>query len=407
MIKRELYLNQIRPFINRPFIKVIAGIRRCGKSVVLQLIAEELERQGVRKEQILYMNFESFEWIDITDAKALYAYVKGVVEKAKKEKVYILLDEIQEVSHWERAVNSFLVDWDVDIYVTGSNSKLLSSELSTYLTGRYVSIHILPLSFKEYLEFHHIATTTEKESLRKAFHNYLRMGGFPAIHTLPYDYEMVYKLVYDLYSSVILRDTVQRHGIRNVELLERVVKFVFDNIGNRMNAKNIADYFKSQHRRVDINTIYNYLEALEGAFIIQRVPRYDIKGKEQLQTNEKYFVSDLSLIYAVMGFKDRMIGGALENIVYWEMRRRGYEVFIGKQEEKEIDFVGIRKNEKLYVQVTYRMDSEATIKREFTPLLAINDQYPKFVVSMDDFWQDNIEGIKHKPIADFLLSEDW
>ena len=407
MIKRELYLNQIRPFINRPFIKVIAGIRRCGKSVVLQLIAEELERQGVRKEQILYMNFESFEWIDITDAKALYAYVKGVVEKAKKEKVYILLDEIQEVSHWERAVNSFLVDWDVDIYVTGSNSKLLSSELSTYLTGRYVSIHILPLSFKEYLEFHHIATTTEKESLRKAFHNYLRMGGFPAIHTLPYDYEMVYKLIYDLYSSVILRDTVQRHGIRNVELLERVVKFVFDNIGNRMNAKNIADYFKSQHRRVDINTIYNYLGALEGSFIIQRVPRYDIKGKEQLQTNEKYFVSDLSLIYAVMGFKDRMIGGALENIVYWEMRRRGYEVFIGKQEEKEIDFVGIRKNEKLYVQVTYRMDSEATIKREFTPLLAINDQYPKFVVSMDDFWQDNIEGIKHKPIADFLLSEDW
>lgn len=407
MIKRELYLNQIRPFINRPFIKVIAGIRRCGKSVVLQLIAEELERQGVRKEQILYMNFESFEWIDITDAKALYAYVKSVVEKAKKEKVYILLDEIQEVSHWERAVNSFLVDWDVDIYVTGSNSKLLSSELSTYLTGRYVSIHILPLSFKEYLEFHHIATTTEKESLRKAFHNYLRMGGFPAIHTLPYDYEMVYKLIYDLYSSVILRDTVQRHGIRNVELLERVVKFVFDNIGNRMNAKNIADYFKSQHRRVDINTIYNYLEALEGSFIIQRVPRYDIKGKEQLQTNEKYFVSDLSLIYAVMGFKDRMIGGALENIVYWEMRRRRYEVFIGKQEEKEIDFVGIRKNEKLYVQVTYRMDSEATIKREFTPLLAINDQYPKFVVSMDDFWQDNIEGIKHKPIADFLLSEDW
>lgn len=407
MIKRELYLNQIRPFINRPFIKVIAGIRRCGKSVVLQLIAEELERQGVRKEQILYMNFESFEWIDITDAKALYAYVKSVVEKAKKEKVYILLDEIQEVSHWERAVNSFLVDWDVDIYVTGSNSKLLSSELSTYLTGRYVSIHILPLSFKEYLEFHHIATTTEKESLRKAFHNYLRMGGFPAIHTLPYDYEMVYKLIYDLYSSVILRDTVQRHGIRNVELLERVVKFVFDNIGNRMNAKNIADYFKSQHRRVDINTIYNYLGALEGSFIIQRVPRYDIKGKEQLQTNEKYFVSDLSLIYAVMGFKDRMIGGALENIVYWEMRRRGYEVFIGKQEEKEIDFVGIRKNEKLYVQVTYRMDSEATVKREFTPLLAINDQYPKFVVSMDDFWQDNIEGIKHKPIADFLLSEDW
>lgn len=391
--------------MNRPFIKVIAGIRRCGKSVVLQLIAEELERRGITKEHIVYMNFESFEWMDIADAKALYLHIKDKVAKTDG-KVYILLDEIQEVEDWEKAVNSFMVDWDVDVYVTGSNSRLLSSELSTYLAGRYISFHIMPLSFNEYLLFHGIASG-DREKLHEEFQKYLRMGGFPAIHTVDYNYEAIYRLVYDIYSSVILRDTVQRHGIRNVELLERVVRFVFDNIGNRLNAKNIADYFKSQQRRVDINTVYNYLDALQGAFIIQRVPRYDIKGKELLQTNEKYFVSDLSLVYAVMGYKDRMIAGALENIVYWEMKRRGYDTFIGKQDNREVDFVGIRRDEKIYVQVTYRMESEATVEREFAPLLAIGDHYPKFVVSMDEVWQDNIEGVRHRHIADFLTDENW
>ncbi len=398
-------MKQIRPFMNCPFVKVIAGIRRCGKSVVLQLIAEELERRGIAREHIIYMNFESFEWMDITDAKALYLYIKDQVTKTDG-KTYILLDEIQEVKDWEKAVNSFMVDWDVDVYVTGSNSRLLSSELSTYLAGRYVCFHIMPLSFNEYLLFHGI-NSDSKEVWREEFQKYLRMGGFPAVHTGNYYNEAIYKLVYDIYSSVILRDTVQRHGIRNVELLERIVRFVFDNIGNRLNAKNIADYFKSQQRKVDINTVYNYLDALQGAFILQRVPRYDIKGKELLQTNEKYFVSDLSLIYAVMGYKDRMIAGALENIVYWEMRRRGYDTFIGKQDSREVDFVGIRRDEKIYVQVTYRMVSDATVEREFSPLLAISDHYPKFVVSMDDVWQDNIEGVRHRHIADFLTDKNW
>lgn len=406
MIERELYMNQILPFMDRPFIKVIAGIRRCGKSVVLQLIREELLRKGVRKEQIVYMNFESFEWMDITNAKSLYNHIKEVRKRADG-KIYILLDEIQEVEGWEKAVNSFMADWDVDIYVTGSNSRMLSSELATYLAGRYISFHIMPLSFREYLVFHEIPQPADQTTLREEFRKYLRMGGFPAIHTADYEYEDIYKLVYDIYSSVILRDTVQRHGIRNVELLDRVVKFVFDNIGNRLNAKNIADYFKSQQRKVDINTLYNYLDALQGAFVIRRVPRYDIKGKEQLQTNEKYFVSDLSLIYAVMGYKDRLIAGALENIVYWELVRRGYDVFIGKQDDKEIDFVAIRKEEKIYIQVTYLLASETTVDREFAPLLSINDHYPKFVVSMDETWQDNIEGVRHKHIADFLTDTTW
>ena len=405
MIDRELYMGKIRPFIDRPVIKVIAGIRRCGKSVVLQLIKEELERRGVPKERIIYMNFESFEWMDIVDAKSLYLYINKRVEMVGN-KVYILLDEVQEVQGWEKAVDSFMVDWDVDVYVTGSNSRLLSSELSTYIAGRYVSFRIMPLSFGEYLLFHNVANA-DKDVLRGEFLKYIRMGGFPAAHTGNYSYDSIYKLVYDIYSSVILRDTVQRHGIRNVELLERVVRFVFDNIGNRLNAKNIADYFKSQQRKVDINTIYNYMNALQGAFILQRVPRYDIIGKERLQTNEKYFVSDLSLIYAVMGYKDRMISGALENIVYWEMVRRGYDTYIGKYNNREVDFVGVQGNEKIYVQVTYRMESDATVEREFAPLLSIGDNYPKFVVSMDDVWQDNIEGVKHRHIADFLIDRGW
>ena len=366
---------------------------------------KERKTTSEERESIVYMNFESFEWMDLSDARALYAHVKGVVD-GRPGKPCILLDEVQEVEGWERAVNSFIVDWGADVYVTGSNSRMLSSELATYLAGRYVSIHVMPLSFGEYLLFRGVGES-DAATLRSEFRKYLRLGGFPAVHTARYDEATAYKLVYDIYSSVILRDTVQRHGIRNVELLERVIKFVFDNIGNRLNAKNIADYFKSQQRKVDINTVYNYLDALQGAFIIQRVPRYDLKGREQLQANEKYFVSDLSLIYAVMGYKDRQISGALENIVYWEMCRRGYDVFVGKQENREVDFVGLRKNERIYVQVTYRMDTAETAEREFAPLLAIKDHYPKFVVSLDEFWQDNVEGVKHRHIVDFLLDENW
>ena len=347
MINRELYMEQITPFIDKPFVKVITGIRRCGKSVVLRLIREELLRRGVSEDYIIYMNFESFEWIDMKEAKALYAHIREATKASGK--YYILLDEIQEVTDWEKAVNAFLVDLDVDIYVTGSNSRLLSSEFSTYLAGRYVAFHIMTLSFREYLLFHDLPLTISVSDRKTEFLKYLRMGGFPAIHTANYDYNAIYKIVYDIYSSVILRDTVQRHSIRNVEMLERVVKFVFDNIGNKLNAKNIADYFKSQQRKVDINTIYNYLNALDSAFVIQRIPRYDIKGKEILQTNEKYFVSDLSLIYSVMGYRDRLIGGMLENLVCMELKRRGYEVYVGKQDEKEVDFVAIRREEKIYV----------------------------------------------------------
>jgi len=294
-----------------------------------------------------------------------------------------------------------------DIYITGSNSKLLSSELATYIAGRYIKINVTPLSFKENLEFKKILTGTEPTDIQKEFIRYLRLGGFPVIHTANYSYEDAYKIINDIYASATLRDIVQRHRIRNIELLEKVVKYVFENIGNMFSAKKVADYFKNQQRKIDIETVYNYLDALEAAFIIYRVPRYDLRGKEVLRTNEKYFIGDQGLKYAVMGYKDRDISGILENIVFLELKRKGYQVYVGKFDDKEIDFVAEKKDQKIYVQVAYKLSEEATIEKEFGALLGVRDHYPKYVITMEDFWQDNIEGIKHKNLADFLLMDEY
>lgn len=403
MITRSDYIQKLKPFINKEQIKIITGIRRSGKSVVLRLLKEELLKRKVKEEQIITLNFESFAYSELTKAQKLYEYVKEKVKNSQK--YYLLLDEIQEVEEWEKAVNSFLVDFDVDIYLTGSNSHLLSSELATYLAGRYVEIPIYTLSYKEFLDFrnHYF----KGENTENPFVHYLRFGGFPVIHTADYSEETAYKVVYDIYSSVILRDTVQRYKIRDIELLERVIKYAFDNIGNTFSGKNVADYFKSQQRKVDVNTVYNYLNALEGAFILYRVPRYDIKGKEILKTQEKFYVSDVSIIYALMGFRDRMISGILENIVFLELKRRGFNVYVGKLDSTEIDFVAEKRNEKIYVQVAYKLENQETINREFGNLLAVDDQYPKYVVTMDEFWKDNIEGIKHLYITEFLSRETF
>lgn len=403
MIVRSTYLEEIKPFIDKPQVKILTGIRRSGKSTVLRLLREELLKNGVHEEQIVFINFESFVYADLLSAKALYQHVKDQLKESQK--YYLLLDEIQEVKEWEKAVNSFLVDFNVDVYLTGSNSHLLSSELATYLAGRYVEFPVYTLSYKEFLNFRKVYLP---EILNEAslFMEYLRKGGFPVIHTVDYSDESAYKLVYDIYSSVILRDTVQRYKIRDVELLERVVKYAFDNIGNTFSGKNVADYFKSQQRKVDVNTVYNYMNALEGAFILYRVPRYDIKGKEILKTQEKFYVSDIAIVYATMGRRDRMIGGLLENIVFLELKRRGYKVYVGKLDNIAIDFVAERKGQKVYVQVAYKLENEQTIQREFGNLLAINDQYPKFVVTMDDFWKDEIEGVEHLFISDFL-NREW
>lgn len=405
MILRELYIKQLRDYIDKPVIKVITGIRRCGKSALLLMLRDELVRRGVDEQHVIHLNFESLENSDKDKADILYKFIKAKIKD--KKRYYILLDEIQEVDQWEKAVNSFFVDFNADIYITGSNSHLLSSELATYLAGRYAEININTLSFAEYLLFRQVLTGKKIADIRQEFRKFMRSGGFPVLHVADYTEETAGRLVYDIYSSIILRDVVQRNNIRDVELLERVVRYVFDNVGNKFSARNVADYFKSQQRKIDLNTVYNYLNALEGAYIIYRVPRYDIKGKEILKTLEKYFVGDPGLIHAVTGFRDRNISGLLENIVLLELKRRGFRVFTGSSDEREIDFVAEKGDKKIYVQVSFLMEARSTVDREFTPLIEIKDQHPKYVVTMDEIWHDNIEGITHMHIADFLLAEEY
>lgn len=403
MIFRARYIEILRNFIDKPLIKVVTGIRRSGKSTVLNLLKEELLQRGVKEQQIIAVNFESFAFSELTDNQKLYAYVQEKIQLA--DRYYLILDEIQEVQAWEKAVNAFLVDFNVDVYLTGSNSHLLSSELATHVAGRYVHIPVYTLSYAEYLDFTKHYAPQKLIDKANSFQDYLIKGGFPVIHTTNYDEETAYRVVYDIYSSVILRDTVQRYKIRDLELLERIIKYAFDNVGNTFSGKNVADFFKNQQRKIDINTVYNYLNALEGAYILHRVSRYDIKGKEILKTQEKFYVGDVSLLYATMGFRSRMISGILENIVFLELKRRGFQVYIGKLDTKEIDFVAERQGEKIYVQVAYKLESEQTIEREFGALLSIDDQYPKYVVTMDSLWKDSIDGVKHLYISDFLLTE--
>lgn len=404
MIRRPFYLKQLEQWIDKPLVKILTGIRRSGKSTILLLLKKVLLEKGISENSIIALNFESLTTEHLKNATSLHAYLAGQITKDKK--FYILLDEIQEVQAWEKVVNSLLVDFNVDVYLTGSNSHLLSSELATYLAGRYIEIPVYTLSFKEYLLFNSVYQTAVS-SIKESFVTYLRKGGFPIIHTGNYDEDTTYKVIRDIYASVLLRDTIQRYKIRDIDLLERVTRFAFDNIGNTFSGKSISDYFKSQSRKTDVNTIYNYLSALEGAFILYRVSRFDIKGKEILKTQEKFFVSDLSLLYAMMGYRDRMIGGILENVVFLELKRREYKVYISKLDSREIDFIAEKQGKKIYIQVAYKLENEATVHREFSPLLAILDNYPKFVVTMDEFWKEDIEGVKHVQIHDFLLDDSY
>ena len=404
MIKRNLYLEEIKKYINKPIIKVITGMRRSGKSMILKLIQEELQNIGIVKENIIYMNFESLIFMDIKDFEALY---KHIIEKTsdKKRKIYILLDEIQEVKGWEKVINSFLVDLDVDIYITGSNANLLSSELATYIAGRYVEIKIYPLSFQEYIDFVSENNKENPLSLDEYFTQYLNFGGLPGIHIFNYNKEEIYQYLVDVYNSILLRDVIARNNIRDIELLERVVLYIMDNIGNIFSAKSISDFLKNQGRKLSVETIYNYLKALENAFIISKVQRYDIKGKNILETQEKYYLSDLGFRNAKLGYQSNDISSYLENIIFLELLRRKYKVNVGKKNNKEIDFIANLRDENLYLQVTYLLASPETIEREFSPLKAIKDNYPKMVLSMDNLSESNIEGIKRKRIIDFLLEK--
>ena len=403
MIIREQYMQQICDFIDKPVIKIITGMRRSGKSVLLDLTKQELLKRNIPKENIIMMNFESLRYEELKDYKALY---KAVLNKTEKlhGRIYILLDEIQEVTNWETAINSFRVDLDCDIYITGSNARLLSSELATLLAGRYIEIKVYPLTFKEYLQF---ATSNPEEanlSRQEHFHNYLRFGGLPGIHQMKWDTVRIYQYLTDIYNSVLLKDVISRNKIRDTTLLERIVLYIMDNIGNTFSAKTITDFLKSQGRKLSTETVYNYLQALENAFLIYKVNRFDLKGKRILETQEKYYLADLGIRHAILGYRDNDIAGLLENITYTELLCRGFDINIGKQGVTEVDFIAKKRDERLYLQICYVLTPENT-EREFYPLENINDNYKKLVLTTDTLLDINRHGIRQKNIVDFLLGE--
>jgi len=403
LIYRPMYVDKIMAFTDTPFVKLLTGVRRCGKSTILKMIMEKLQKErGVLEEQIVSYRFDSLEYEDMT-AKQLLAEIKGKL--STDGKTYLFLDEIQEILHWEKLVNTLASDYDVDIYVTGSNSKMMSSEISTYLTGRYVSFRIFTLSFTEYLLFKRQYAEVGDPKTELAC--YLKEGGFPAVHLRKYSLDEIYTIVRDIYNSTIFSDIVRRNQIRKVDQLERVVKFVLNNIGNTFSAKTISDYLKSEHRALDNETVYAYLEKLEKAYILHRCSRYDVQGKELLKTQEKFYVADSAICYSVLGYHSDSVAAMLENLVYLELCRRGYQVNIGKTAEGEIDFIAERQNDKLYVQVTQEINLEKTGQREYDRLLAIPDNYPKYVLRTDDFTAGNYQGIKTMHIADFLLSTEF
>ena len=402
MLTRPLYMDKIKPYIDTPFVKILTGIRRSGKSTILKMLMAELGKMGVPEENIVSCRFDSMEYADMT-AKEMYLELKGRLSKTGK--TYLFLDEMQEIEGWERVVNSLLADFEVDLYVTGSNSRMMSSEISTYLTGRYVSFRVYTLSFGEFLAFRR--EFQDLRDIRTEFADYVRLGGFPATHLQAYSDDEVYTIVRDIYNSTIFSDIVRRNQLRKIDQLERVVKYTFQNVGNTFSAKSIADYLKSERRSLNNETVYSYLEKLEKAYILHRCSRYDLRGREILKTQEKFYLADTALRYSVMGYNPDSVAASLENIVYLELCRRGYTVNIGKTPNGEVDFVAQRQGEKLYVQVTQEIKSAQTEQREYERLLEITDNYPKYVLRTDEFAGGNYEGIKTMHVADFLLSDDW
>lgn len=403
MIYRALYVDKIMAYVDTPFVKILTGVRRCGKSTILKMIMEKLHKErGISKDQIVSYRFDSMEYDDMT-AKDMYRELKSRLYS--QGKTYFFLDEVQEIEGWEKVVNSLASDFDVDLYITGSNSRMMSSEISTYLTGRYVTFRIYTLSFREYLMFK--SQYTVVDDVHREFVNYIRLGGFPAVHLQAYEQDEVYTIVHDVYNSTIFSDIVKRNQVRKIDQLERVVRYTFQNVGNTFSAKSISDYLKAERRSLDNETVYNYLEKLEKAYLLHRCSRYDLQGKEILKTQEKFYLADTSLRYSVLGYNDDTVASSLENVVYLELCRRGYTVYIGKTGDGEVDFVATRQNEKIYVQVTQRIDSEKTEKREYERLLEIRDNYPKYVLRTDEFAGGNYEGIITMHVADFLLSEDY
>ena len=401
MTKRELYIEKIKPFIDKDIIKVLTGIRRSGKSVMLKLIMEELKQNGIDEKQFININFENLINKELTTADKLHKYILKRASEIKK-KCYIFLDEIQEVKDWEKCINSLRVneEYNFDIYITGSNAKLLSGELSTYLAGRYVEFVIYPFSFKEFLDT--LKSIQQSISIIEVFLKYIKFGGMPFLYNLAFEEEPSLQYLKDIYSSIILKDITQRNKIRDTDLLERVINYLIMNVGNNFSATSISKFFKSENRKVSVETILNYIKAAEEAFLIYKVSRDDLIGKKILNVNEKYYIADHGIREAILESNQRDINQIFKNIIYLELLRKGYNVRVGKVNNLEIDFVCTKGNEKLYIQVAYLLASHETVEREFSSLEKINDNYPKYVISMDEFDMSR-NGIRHINIIDFLM----
>ena len=397
MIIRNDYVNEIKKYIDVPLVKILLGVRRCGKSTILQMIQNELLNMGKDEDVIIVRRYNEVLFEDMTSKEMYFDLVNEIKDDRK---YYLFLDELQEIRGWERVVNDIFEKYNVDIYVTGSNSKLMSSEISTYLTGRYVLIPVFTLSFKEYIDFKKV-----NKDVKDIFDEYIRYGGFPIIAISNFDTTSSYQVVEGIYAAVITRDISKRHKIRNKELFDRVVKFIVENVGKTFSANSIVNFLKNEKRKLSIESVYNYLKWLSEAFIIYPCSRYDLQGKTVLKTREKYYLSDISFKYSKFGFNTYMIASVLENIVFLELKRRGYEVYVGKNQTKEIDFLGIRREEKVYIQVCKNTPEKSD--REILNLMEIKDHYHKYIVTMDTLSSGNENGIEIMYLGDFLLKENW
>ncbi len=403
MLLRYYTYEIIKLFINTELIKVFTGIRRCGKSVMLDLVREEISKRGVSEDCIIYYNFENMKHKNLLTAEAFHEEVSNIIG-SRKTKTYLFFDEIQEVTEWERAINSFRVEFDCDIYITGSNANLLSGELATYLTGRYVEIEMFPFSYNEFRELYQLRTQEQNEDT--IFAQFLLLGGMPYLGNLKYEQKSSELYLQDVYNTIVLKDVVKRNSIRDVDLLDRILTYVISHVGTVFSARSISNYFKHEGRTVAPETILNYLKACENAYLLYRIKRQEVQGKKILSVNEKFYIADHGLRQALCGNNEKDIQIVLENIVLLELLRRGYEVTVGIIGDKEIDFIATKKADIVYVQVAYLLASEETIEREFSSLEMVRDNFPKYVVSLDNFDMSR-NGIKHRHLRDFLTQKEW
>lgn len=404
MIERKRYLAKITPFIEKPVIKVITGIRRCGKSTLLKQIIQLVENRNIAIEQIIHINMELMEFDGIKNYRDLYTYIQ---ERQRKlgVKYYIFIDEVQEVDEWEKAINSLLAEGKNDIYISGSNARLLSSELATLLSGRYVEFKMYSLVFSEFISF--INSKERGNTIEEQFDAYLKFGGFPGIHHMELDDTVIRQYLQSIYNSVLLKDVIVRNNIRDAAMLDVISKYLIDNSGKITSAKSVSDFMKSQNRKVSVDTVLNYIRFNCDALLFEKVERYDLKGKRLLETYEKYYMSDIGLRFATLGYTPESVSAQLENIVYLEIKSRDYKITIGKLDDLEIDFIATKGTEKIYIQVSTQLTNDKVIEREYRSLEMVKDSFPKYVLSLDKGFETSRNGIRWMNIVDFLLSNSW